>query len=181
MGLPSLEEIRYFVFDFDGVMTDDSVYLDVNGNELIRCSRFDGAGIMLVYEANKMNLANIQMMIVSSERNQVAHGRARKLGLECHTGIENKFDYLVSYASEKLKISSEQFFSQLVYFGNDLNDLKMIRNAFFSIAPINSHELVKLEADLVLSERGGEGFVRAAIELLLGTNVILAIFQHKYA
>jgi YrbI family 3-deoxy-D-manno-octulosonate 8-phosphate phosphatase len=180
MELPNLQNIRYFVFDFDGVMTDDSVYLDFEGNELIRCSRFDGAGIKLVYEANKMNLTNIQMMIVSSESNPVAHGRARKLGLECHTGIENKFEFLVAYASENLDISSEYFFSQLVYFGNDLNDLKAMQNALFSIAPENSQELVKLEADLVLNVRGGEGFVRAAIEILLGKSLILSLYQHKY-
>ena len=180
MELPNLGEIRYFVFDFDGVMTDDSVYLDFDGNELVRCSRFDGAGIKLVYEANKLNLTNIQMMIVSSESNPVAHGRARKLGIECHTSIENKFEFLVDYASEKLEISSDQFFSQLVYFGNDLNDLKVMQNALFSIAPENSQELVKLEADLVLSIRGGEGFVRAAIEILLGKSLILKVFQHKY-
>lgn len=181
MRLPKTEEIRYFIFDFDGVMTDDSVYLDIHGNEMIRCSRFDGAGIMLVHEANKMNLSNIQMMIVSSERNQVALARAKKLGIECHTGVENKYNFLVSYASEKLHITSEQFFSQLVFFGNDLNDLKIIQFANFSIAPENSHQLVKLEADLVLNNRGGCDFVRAAIELLLGENIILSIFRHKYA
>ena len=161
-------------------MTDDSVYLDFSGNELIRCSRADGAGIQLVHYANSLGLTNIRMMILSSETNPVAHRRAQKLDVECHTGIERKFEFLIKFASDDLKVSSEEFLSNLVYFGNDLNDLKIMKSAFLSVAPYNSHPMVKKEADLVLDEYGGAGFVRAAIEYLLGSSLVSEIVRKKY-
>jgi YrbI family 3-deoxy-D-manno-octulosonate 8-phosphate phosphatase len=181
MKAPELNKLKFFVFDFDGVMTDDSVFLDLAGNEFVRCSRSDGAGIKLVHESNGMNLTDIKMIIVSSETNRVAITRANKLGIECHSGIEFKHEFLADYAVQKLGISSEEFFSHLVYFGNDLNDLKSMEAASFSIAPRNAHEHVKKAADLVIDRYGGDGFVRQAIELLLGNEIILEIVKRKYA
>lgn len=181
MKAPELNKLKFFVFDFDGVMTDDSVFLDLAGNEFVRCSRSDGAGIKLVHESNGMNLTNIKMIIVSSETNRVAIARANKLGIECHSGIEFKHEFLSDYAIQKLGVSSEEFFSHLVYFGNDLNDLKSMESASFSIAPRNAHEHVKKVADLVIDRHGGDGFVRQAIELLLGDEIILEIVKRKYA
>jgi 3-deoxy-D-manno-octulosonate 8-phosphate phosphatase (KDO 8-P phosphatase) len=128
-----------------------------------------------------MNLTDIKMIIVSSETNRVAITRANKLGIECHSGIEFKHEFLADYAVQKLGISSEEFFSHLVYFGNDLNDLKSMEAASFSIAPRNAHEHVKKAADLVIDRYGGDGFVRQAIELLLGNEIILEIVKRKYA
>ena len=52
--------------------------------------------------------------------------------------------------------------------GNDLNDLAAMRIAGFSVAPSDSHPLILKQADLVMPQKGGEGFVRAFIEILLG-------------
>ena len=161
-------------------MTDDSVYLDFSGNELVRCSRADGAGIQLVHYANSLGLTNIRMLILSSETNPVAQKRAEKLNIECHTGIERKFEFLLRFASEDLKVSREDFLSDLVYFGNDLNDLKIMKSAFLSLAPNNAHPMVKREADMIFDECGGAGFVRAGIEYLLGSSLVLEIVQKQY-
>ena len=55
----------------------------------------------------------------------------------------------------------------LIYLGNDLNDLSMMRYAGFSVAPIDSHEIIKKEADLVIEKKGGDSFIRTFIEDLI--------------
>ena len=69
--------------------------------------------------------------------------------------------------------SNSNSFEGLVYLGNDLNDLPLMRHAGFAIAPADAHRRVREIAHLVLPERGGDGFVRAFIELLLGIDFFL--------
>ena len=56
----------------------------------------------------------------------------------------------------------------LVYLGNDLNDLPIMRRAGFTVAPADAHWRVKEQASVVLQSKGGRGFVREFIERLLG-------------
>ena len=55
----------------------------------------------------------------------------------------------------------------VLYLGNDLNDLSAIKLCGFSMAPIDAHEIIKKNVDITLSKKGGEGFVREAIEKLI--------------
>jgi 3-deoxy-D-manno-octulosonate 8-phosphate phosphatase KdsC-like HAD superfamily phosphatase len=59
-------------------------------------------------------------------------------------------------------------FAGLIYVANDLNDLPLLEKAGFSIVPSDAHNRVKQIASVVLPQKGGEGFVRAAVERLLG-------------
>ena len=88
--------------------------------------------------------------------------RAAKLNVECIQSISRKSVYISEYlASQKLTSQG------LIYLGNDLNDLEAMALAGFSVAPSDSHPLVLKQANLVLPERGGQGFVRRFIELLI--------------
>ena len=40
-----MKSLNILVYDFDGVMTDNKVYVDQNGNETVRVNRADGLGI----------------------------------------------------------------------------------------------------------------------------------------
>ena len=77
--------------------------------------------------------------------------------------MSNKAHYLANYL-DKNNLDTKG----LVYLGNDLNDLPAMRIAGFSVAPSDAHAVILDEADVILSQRGGDGFVRAFIELLLG-------------
>ena len=39
------KKIKLIVYDFDGVMTDNKVYIDQNSNEMVQVSRADGLGV----------------------------------------------------------------------------------------------------------------------------------------
>ena len=66
--------------------------------------------------------------------------------------------------------SAQDSFAGLVYLGNDLNDLPLMRQVGYAVAPFDAHPKVHEIAHLVLKQRGGEGFVRAFIEHLLNIN-----------
>lgn len=173
-------DFAHLVMDFDGVMTDDSVYITELGAELVKCSRFDGAGIGLIKKANQLGLTNIEIVVVSSETNIVALSRSEKLGLDCEINVTNKFEFLCKRAINELKITPDEFFSKTIYLGNDLNDARSMQASRLSIAPDNSHFRIKELADIVLPERGGHGFVRAAVEIILGTSVLETLMKELY-
>jgi YrbI family 3-deoxy-D-manno-octulosonate 8-phosphate phosphatase len=83
--------IKIIYYDFDGVMTDNKVYADQNGNEMVQVNRADGLGIA---EIKKLG---IKQIIISTEKNPVVSARANKLGIPCLQGIENKKDALINY------------------------------------------------------------------------------------
>ena len=58
-------------------------------------------------------------------------------------------------------------FAKTIYFGNDLNDYAAMKSCRYSFAPSDAHPLIKKIATNVLDARGGEGFVRNALECIL--------------
>ena len=83
-----MQEIDTFIFDFDGVLTNNLVYLDENGKESVSCSRADGLAFDLLRKLNK------DMYIVSTETNPVVNARAKKLKIPVLQGIKNKVELL---------------------------------------------------------------------------------------
>jgi len=81
------------IYDFDGVMTDNKVYVDQNGNEMVQVNRADGLSIA---EIKKLG---IKQIIISTEKNPVVSVRARKLGIPCLQGIDSKKDALMDYCT----------------------------------------------------------------------------------
>ena len=161
--LPDWRDIHTLVFDFDGVFTDNKVWVDQNGVELVRCDRGDGLGFDLLRAFIKANNWALNYFILSKEKNPVVSVRAEKLKIDCVQSMANKSDYLANHLDEN-NLSAEG----LIYLGNDLNDLAAMRIAGFSIAPSDAHTVILEHADLVLCQRGGDGFLRAFIELLIG-------------
>jgi 3-deoxy-D-manno-octulosonate 8-phosphate phosphatase (KDO 8-P phosphatase) len=168
-AIPKLSLVHTVVFDFDGVFTDNKVLVDQNGSESVRCDRADGLAMDFVRTFKKQGLLSADFFILSKEFNPVVIARTKKLGLDCHHGISDKLDFMISYFADK-KPNNPQPFQGLVYLGNDLNDLPIMRHAGFSVAPSDAHLLVQEVSHLVMKEKGGEGFVRAFIEKLLRIN-----------
>lgn len=163
---PDIRHVHTIVFDFDGVFTDNRVYVTDDGHEAVRCDRADGLAIDFLRRYRSHHAPSLDFFILSTERNPVVAARARKLRLDCHQDIGDKLAFLTRHLRERRPHDAKPF-AGLVYLGNDLNDLPVLRRAGFSIVPVDAHPRVKREANAVLAQRGGEGFVRAAIERLL--------------
>lgn len=163
-----LRSIHTIVFDFDGVFTDNFVYTDSNGIESVRTSRSDSYGLGNFRTFCSTNSLSIEMFILSTETNSVVTQRALKLGLNSHAGISNKKEFLSRYlTSQNLKHPEG-----LVFLGNDLNDLECLEMAEFSFCPLDAHELVKKSVTHPLNHKGGDGFVREALEFLQANTMI---------
>ncbi len=146
------------IFDFDGVMTDDTVWTDSKGVEAVRCSRSDGQGI------SRAKQYGLHLMILSSEENPVVTQRARKLGIEViqGVGIHKKIDVLKTWIHQAEYCSLEE----VVYTGNDLNDVECMRAVGYAIAPADATEEVRALADMITSAKGGHGAVREALQFI---------------
>lgn len=166
---PTHATIHTVVFDFDGVFTDNKVWVDQDGRESVRCDRGDGLAFDLVRAYQRRGQIKAELFILTKEANPVVLARARKLKLDCYHGVNDKLGFMVEYLSTRLPGQADPF-AGLVYLGNDLNDLPLMRRAGFAVAPADAHPMVCNIAHFVMPQRGGEGFVRAFIERLLGIN-----------
>ncbi|MEP6915702.1 MAG: acylneuraminate cytidylyltransferase, partial [Acidobacteriota bacterium] len=93
-GAPWPERLDLVIFDFDGVMTDNGVWVDEGGREMARCDRGDGLGLGL------LTAAGVPLMIMSTEKRSIAAARAAKLGIPCHHAIADKGAFLRQVLAE---------------------------------------------------------------------------------
>ena len=149
------KKIDLIVYDFDGIMTDNRALINENGRESVLINRSDGLAIA---ELKKMG---ITQLILSTEKNNVVKRRAEKLGISVLNGINNKKETLKQYISEK-KIDR----NNIIYFGNDLNDLEVMNFVGFSVAPKDAYIDVRNIASYITKSEGGNGVIREFYNLL---------------
>ena len=150
-------KISLVAMDFDGVLTDNLVYVDQDGSERVASSRGDSMGIRLVREA-----LPIGFVVISTETNPVVSMRCRKLNLEVYQGINDKPAVLKQLLQERHIPAKE-----VVFIGNDVNDVGCFNIAAYAVTPADAEPEVKRRADLVLTRAGGKGAVREFCDLLL--------------
>ncbi len=149
-------DIRMAIFDFDGVFTDNQVYLTDDGKESVACSRADGMGLSLLKKHG------IKIAVISGEVNPVVSARCKKLKLMHYQGVRDKVPLFKKILSQEgLKNN------QTLFVGNDLNDLGCMNYAKLGVAVANAHPQVLREADLVLEKSGGQGAIRELCDLII--------------
>jgi len=146
---PLPRQVDLLVLDFDGVMTDDRVWVDQDGHEMVAANRRDGLGIAALHEAG------IPMVVLSTETNPVVAARCDKLSLEAIQGLGDKVQEL-----QRLVQDRHLDPSHIVYLGNDVNDLPCFPLVGCAVAVADAHPSVLSKADIVLARPGGRGAVR---------------------
>ena len=76
-------DFNSIIFDFDGVFTNNSVYVGEDMKEFVVCNRSDGLGIKMLKNYAKKNNWNLELIILSTEENPVVNARAKKLNIKC--------------------------------------------------------------------------------------------------
>jgi 3-deoxy-D-manno-octulosonate 8-phosphate phosphatase (KDO 8-P phosphatase) len=166
---PPLSSIHTVALDFDGVFTNNQVWINQEGREMVVCSRADGLALDLVRAYKAMGKLRAEFFVLSKETNPVVLARTKKLGIDCHHGVRDKLSFLRQHLASRLPDVADPFLG-LVYLGNDLNDLPIMRRAGFSVAPADAHPKILEIAHAVMATCGGDGFVRSFVEQLLGIN-----------
>ena len=144
-----LARVRLAVFDFDGVFTDNRVWVNEQGEEQLAFSRSDGLGL------RRLDEVGVQYMIVSTEPNPIVGARAKKLKADCVQGVDDKLAVLED-RSARLGVP----LTDVAYLGNDVNDAECLRVVGVPVVPADAWPEVVPLARWVLSRGGGAGCVR---------------------
>lgn len=150
-----MRRVRLVAFDFDGVFTDNSVYVNQDGMEMVRCVRSDGFGLQA------LAALGVKTVILSTETNPVVSARARKLAVRCIQGCDNKLEALQGLLAEAGVNLDESGFV-----GNDVNDLACLRAVGLPVVVADAHEDVVPHALYRTTAPGGHGAVREICDLI---------------
>ncbi len=148
--------VSLLVYDFDGVLTDNTVYVDQHGTETVRVHRGDGLAISLLKKAG------YKQLILSTETNPVVTKRAEKLGIPVIQGSSNKTDTLHTYC-KKNNIDLQT----ILYVGNDINDFNVMQSVKYKICPADAVDSIKDISDVILTTKGGNGVIRDLYDKLV--------------
>lgn len=150
-----LASVRLIVFDFDGVFTDNRVYVTQDGVESVCCWRSDGLGL------SRLQSVGVQAFIISTEANPVVTARAKKLKMPCKQGIEDKAATILETCRE-LGIASEQ----TMFVGNDINDIPAFKSVGVPVAVADAYPEVYPHVIYRTEKPGGFGAVREVCDLI---------------
>lgn len=144
-----LRTLRLVIFDFDGVFTDNRVWVAEHGVEQICCNRSDGLGLARLRELD------IATVILSTETNPVVSVRAEKLKTPCRQSIEDKRAGVLQLMAE-YAVDSQQ----TAFVGNDINDIPAFGVVGLAIATADAFLEARAHAHFVTEIAGGRGAVR---------------------
>lgn len=157
LNLP--KTIKMVITDFDGVVTDNCVYISDDGNISRRLNFKDVMAFSILRKNNYM------MGIISGEGNKAIEILAKKFQIEeIHQNIRIKIDILKNIV-KKYNLSKEEF----VYIGDDINDLECLDYAKYKITVPHAVAKIKaVEGIQVTENTAGNGAFREVADCLVG-------------
>lgn len=162
--------IKLVVFDVDGVLTDGSLYLCDDGQEIKAFHSRDGHGMKMLQRTG------VPIAIITGRTSQVVTHRMASLGIEhVYQGRLEKlpaFEELIA----KLGVSADE----VAYMGDDVVDLPIMTRVGLAAAVQDAHELVKRHAHWHAPNAGGRGAGRDLCELIMEAQGTLAPALNKY-
>ena len=152
-----MKNIRLIVIDVDGTMTDAGIYYDENGNELKKFCTKDAAGFFAAHSLG------IKIMVLTGRECAATTRRMKEMKVEyLFQKVMKKSDFLKTFLIQH-GIKKQE----IVYIGDDLNDLPSMLLAGYIGCPADSCIEVKSIANYISSINGGDGAVRDIIEHIL--------------
>ncbi len=165
-----MKEVKLFLTDVDGCMTDGGMYYSANGDEMKRFCVYDGMGIVLLRKGG------IPCGILTSETTEIVARRARKLGMEylrmgvgsqVAAGKQTKLEAAQEICSE-LGITLDE----VCFVGDDINDLDLLSRVGTPACPANAMPQVKALPNIIrLTRHGGDGAIRELCEMILAETI----------
>jgi YrbI family 3-deoxy-D-manno-octulosonate 8-phosphate phosphatase len=153
---PMPKKVDLLVTDFDGVISDNRVWVNKDGLESIAANRSDSHGIGLLRKTG------VETFVISKERDPVVAARCNKMKVSYMQSIDDK-----ETALKNLLVERNIDLANVIYVGNDVNDLPAFRVAGWAVAVADAVPEVLEKADFILSKNGGHGAVREICDLIL--------------
>jgi YrbI family 3-deoxy-D-manno-octulosonate 8-phosphate phosphatase len=150
--------IKLFLSDVDGVLTDAGMYYTESGDEFKKFCAYDGMGFQLLQKTG------VKVGILTTEDRELNRRRAKKLGLyfDFH-GAEDKLQIV-----RDLCLKENITLAEVAYIGDDVNCFSLLSNVGIAACPNNAVPKIKAIPNIIqLSKNGGDGVVRQFVELIL--------------
>lgn len=155
--IQKLPQVRLFVTDADGVLTDGQIYYSDKGEEIKAFNVQDGEGLKQIKQHG------IRTAIISGRSSESLRRRAHELAIDdVYMGVNDKPAALREILDAHA-ISTEE----TLYIGDDVGDLSALLTVGFRVAVADAHERVKRCADYVTAKPGGAGAVREVCDLII--------------
>lgn len=153
-----IPEIKMFLTDCDGCLTDGGMYYSESGDELKKFNTTDGMGFKLLKERG------IITGVITGEKRELNEHRAAKLKLDIlEQGVSDKLS--------KIKELCTRYgvdIDNVLYVGDDINDLEAVKAVGFGCSVANGIDAVKQVAKYVTKKTGGEGAIREIADMVIG-------------
>ncbi|SRR6266496_4994198 len=158
-----MKNIKLFITDVDGVLTDGGMFYDEQENEWKKFNTSDSAGVLFLH------LLKIPVAVITGETTNIVKRRTEKL----------KIDYLFMGVTNKLQIAEDLCLKlnitldEIAYMGDDINDLILLQKVGLSAAPLNAPQYVQKIVNWIIPLKGGDGAFRAFVEKYLEENQLM--------
>ena len=158
--LKKFKDIKIVLTDVDGVLTDGGMYYSSKGDTMKKFHVRDGMAI------NMLKKHNIPTVIVTKEKNRIITQWAKKMNVKkIFDGVLDKEKIL-----EKVCKEFDVKTSNIVYIGDDVNDMVLLKNVGISVSPADAWKNTKQIVDYVSEKNGGKGVLREISDLILASN-----------
>jgi len=169
-AIQKAKNIKAFIFDIDGVLTDGKIILDDNG---VESKNFDIKDGFAVWNLKELGFVRA---IITGGKAMVVETRAKQLKIDyLYLGA---LDKLTAYNEFKKETGLEDY--QIAYMGDDLIDLPIITRCGLATCPHDAVDEVKKRVDIVMNRNGGDGAVRELIEIVLKAQDIYDSWIKRY-
>lgn len=152
------KNIKMVISDFDGVFTDGSVYFDEKLNQQKRMNFSDIMGVSILIKKG------IKFAIVSGENTNILNYFKEKFGIEDIYGLIRKKGEIVEGILKKYNLKKDE----VLYIGDDINDIPAFELVQYRVAPNNANPLIKMMDNMQITDsKGGEGAFREMVDSLV--------------
>lgn len=156
-SIPAFQDVRMFLTDCDGCLTDGGMYYGSQGEVLKKFNTRDGMGIQRLREKG------IITGIITGENTDIVKKRAEKLMFnECELGVRDKLDVI-----KNLSLKYDIPLKHIAYVGDDINDLDALKSVGIPCCVNNAAEPLKEIAVYITDKKGGEGAIREIADRIL--------------
>ncbi len=152
-----LKEITTFIFDYDGVLSSNTVILTEEGEPLRGANVKDGYAIQLAAKKG------YRVVVITGGRSRALESRFKKLGVsDVFLNATNKLKIYKEYINQH-HIKPEQ----VLFMGDDIPDYPVMKRVGIATCPADASEEIKSVSRYISHYKGGEGCVREIIEQVL--------------
>ena len=151
------QKVKLVITDVDGVLTDGGMYYSKEGEILKKFNTRDGMAVELLLKSN------IKTIFLTREKSEIVKKRAKKVNVaELYLGIRNK-ELILPKICKKFNVTN----NEIIYIGDDINDIEIMKMVGFSACPRNANKDVVKISNYKCIAGGGEGVLREIADIIL--------------